>query len=228
MSNFPKKLKVPSITFSDKTPTPTRLLKAVDAIGLFRESVDASSAKSTSSNNPFDETFRKALDNNVDLASEQDNNHDDVLNTPQIINDTPNPSAFPKKLKPIAPIGSQGLQLRLPENSKEVAKKGSNGQIVSKKRKCAIDKDDLKARNRAAAIRSRQKKKQMTESLHKQIDVLSKRNQSLVKENELLKAELAQLKQQLHCNKAPVIIKVASDNLWNTQCWYIQIIILFF
>ena len=59
------KLRVPSLNFSDKTPTPTKLLRILDEHGIFREDdqdhILPQSAKSTSSNNPFDEHFRKAL-----------------------------------------------------------------------------------------------------------------------------------------------------------------------
>ena len=69
-------------------------------------------------------------------------------------------------------------------------------------------KDDLKARNRAAASRSRNKKKKLTEGFQKQIQILSERNRQLLQENLLLKKEIVQLKNQIDADKTtrPVII----------------------
>ena len=89
------KLRVPSLNFSDKTPTPTKLLRILDEHGIFRDDQDhltdhlPQSAKSTSSNNPFDEHFRKALTSSSTEKSSKDEGHhptnDDMLNTPQIM-----------------------------------------------------------------------------------------------------------------------------------------------
>ena len=58
MSDQPR-LKVPTLSFIDKTPTPTRLLKAVDEIGL---QLDSAKSTASSSNNPFDEHKSCACD----------------------------------------------------------------------------------------------------------------------------------------------------------------------
>ena len=94
------KLRVPSLNFSDKTPTPTKLLRILDEHGIFRDDQDhdqiPQSAKSTSSNNPFDEHFRKALTSNTTERPSSSNvdegqhhpdptTNDDMLNTPQIM-----------------------------------------------------------------------------------------------------------------------------------------------
>merc|ERR1712223_1767646 len=70
------------------------------------------------------------------------------------------------------------------------------------------DKDDLKARNRSAASRSRHKKKKITEGFQRQIQILTEKNKQLVQENIMLKKEVVQLKSQIDNNKSapPVII----------------------
>ena len=52
------------------------------------------------------------------------------------------------------------------------------------------DKVDLKARNRAAACRSRNNKKKVTEGFKKQIQILIERNKQSVQENLVLKKKL--------------------------------------
>ena len=107
------RLKVPSLSFIDKTPTPrvTPLLRAVDAIGLFREDEKLSAVSTSSSNNPFDETFRKALKENSS-SNQVDHAVDDVLNTPQIISFPPSapPSANVLCYSNKTSIGSVQLQ----------------------------------------------------------------------------------------------------------------------
>ena len=85
MSDQPR-LKVPTLSFIDKTPTPTRLLKAVDEIGL---QLDSAKSTASSSNNPFDEHFRKALSSSkkVDETSESEKTKDEMLNPPLILQD---------------------------------------------------------------------------------------------------------------------------------------------
>jgi len=262
MSRQPK-LKVPSLSFIDKTPTPTRLLKAVDEIGLFREDEKISSAKSTSSNNPFDEHFRKAL-NKKDVPEKKDPN-DDVLNTPQIFHDIqsappsaavilPAPPAkkkipIPKKLRPIysaatasstktgdvlKPSNSSSIEkaqllLKIPSGGTiqlsqiPFIKQESDPLALSDPISVVLDKrvnetssiklrttkersDDLRTRNRAAAFRARKRKREMSENLKQQVLLLSEKNKALEKENESLKNEVLNLRNQLSINKAPVII----------------------
>jgi len=121
MSDQPR-LKVPILSFVDKTPTPTRLLKAVDEIGL---QLDSAKSTASSSNNPFDEHFRKALSSSkkVDDLSESEEKKepvDDMLNTPLILQDIqsapPSATVIPlpasamtssrttRKFKPIVPL----------------------------------------------------------------------------------------------------------------------------
>ena len=137
------KLKVPSVNFIDKTPTPTRLLKAVDEIGLFGEDEKISSAKSTSSNNPFDEHFRKALYKSEKTESKE--TIDDVLNTPQIIHDVqsappsahvilPAPSSAPTKKKPLVTKKLQPIapHIRNPGKLLPRETKGESAQLLLK------------------------------------------------------------------------------------------------
>jgi len=266
MSDQPR-LKVPTLSFADKTPTPTRLLKAVDEIGL---QLDSAKSTASSSNNPFDEHFRKALTSNKKVSNEASSTteqtreaNDEMLNTPLILPDfqsappTANVITLPdleatsaskrtKKFKPIVPMtsgaisSSQGsttsssaqLLLKMPSgstvqlsqipfiqerppiaSSKPIAAKSLGGDkknLVKSKRLSDSDKDDLKARNRAAASRSRNKKKKITEGFQRQIQILSDKNKQLVQENTLLKKEIVQLKGQIDSNKTapPVIITV--------------------
>ena len=91
--------------------------------------------------------------------------------------------------------------------SKERQKKEGKTTTISES-----DKVDLKARNRAAACRSRNKKKKVTEGFQRQIQILIERNKQLVQENLVLKKEVVQLKNQISVNKTtasrPVIIKL--------------------
>lgn len=263
MSDQPR-LKVPILSFVDKTPTPTRLLKAVDEIGL---QLDSAKSTASSSNNPFDEHFRKALSSSkkVDDLSESEEKKepvDDMLNTPLILQDIqsapPSATVIPlpdrasavtssrttRKFKPIVPMtqslvnstmGSSAAQLllKMPSGStiqlsqipfiKERTMTPTKDMVastpISKKRQkqegttkaiSESDKVDLKARNRAAASRSRNKKKKVTEGFQRQIQILVERNKQLVQENLVLKKEVVQLKNQISVNKTtaarPVII----------------------
>lgn len=264
MSDQPR-LKVPILSFVDKTPTPTRLLKAVDEIGL---QLDSAKSTASSSNNPFDEHFRKALSSSkkVDDLSESEEKKetvDDMLNTPLILQDIqsapPSATVIPlpdrasavtlsrttRKFKPIVPMtqslansstssSTAQLLLKMPSGStiqlsqipfiKErtmtptivtdrVASTSSRKMQKQEGKTKAIsesDKVDLKARNRAAASRSRNKKKKVTEGFQRQIQILIERNKQLVQENLVLKKEVVQLKNQISVNKTtaarPVII----------------------
>jgi len=256
MSDQPR-LKVPILSFVDKTPTPTRLLKAVDEIGL---QLDSAKSTASSSNNPFDEHFRKALSSSkkVDDLSESEEKKepvDDMLNTPLILQDIqsapPSATVIPlpdrasavtsskttRKFKPIVPMTQSSsaaqLLLKMPSGStiqlsqipfiKERTMTTTKDMVAStpirKKRQkqegitktfSESDKVDLKARNRAAASRSRNKKKKVTEGFQRQIQILVERNKQLVQENLVLKKEVVQLKNQISVNKTtaarPVII----------------------
>ena len=77
-------LKTPKCPFEINWP-----LKAVDEIGL---QLDSAKSTASSSNNPFDEHFRKALSSSkkVDDLSESEEKKepvDDMLNTPLILQD---------------------------------------------------------------------------------------------------------------------------------------------
>jgi len=262
MSDQPR-LKVPTLSFVDKTPTPTRLLKAVDEIGL---QLDSAKSTASSSNNPFDEHFRKALTSNKKVSNEASATteqtkepNDEMLNTPLILPDfqsappTANVITVPdlattvaskrtSKFKPIVPSTSGGISsstssssaqllLKMPSGSTiqlsqipfiqerpaissailDSSTKSLGGDPKSKVKSKILsksDKDDLKARNRAAAIRSRHKKKKITEGFQRQIQILTEKNKQLVQENIMLKKEVVQLKSQIDNNKSapPVII----------------------
>ena len=78
-------MKTPKSPFEINWP-----LKAVDEIGL---QLDSAKSTASSSNNPFDEHFRKALSSNkkVDDLSESEEKKetvDDMLNTPLILQGT--------------------------------------------------------------------------------------------------------------------------------------------
>jgi len=259
MSDQPR-LKVPTLSFVDKTPTPTRLLKAVDEIGL---QLDSAKSTASSSNNPFDEHFRKALTCNKKVSADASTTaeqtkeaNDEMLNTPLILPEFQ--SAPPtanviadvaatvtrtksRKFKPIVPINSCGGGSSSTSSSAQLLLKMPSGSTIhlsqipfiqerpaitttdleatkslggDKKRKgksqmlSETDKDDLKARNRAAASRSRHKKKKMTEGFQRQIQIMAEKNKQLVQENSILKKEIVHLKNQIDDNKTapPVII----------------------
>ena len=250
MSDQPR-LSVPTLRFVDKTPTPTRLLKAVDEIGL---QLDSAKSTASSTNNPFDEHFRKALTSSkaiddVSSSVKTDVNQDDMLNTPLILPDIqsapPTANVIPlastattttattksTKFKPIVPMtkpvmcstssATAQLLLKMPSGTtlqlsqipfiKESVKETGRGKKTGDKKKTLSESDtnDLKARNRAAASRARQKKKKLTEGFQKQIQILTEKNKQLMQENSLLKKEVVQLKNQIDINKTtatPVII----------------------
>lgn len=92
------RLTVPKVlVLTDKTPTPTKLLQAVDEIGLFQDEDDDDLDRKKkvfelkdrlSGQNPFDEHFRKATLKQKDGIFAEANSSkkdDEVLNTPQII-----------------------------------------------------------------------------------------------------------------------------------------------
>lgn len=244
------RLKVPTFSFLDKTPTPTRLLRAVDEIGLFREDEPASAKSTSSSNNPFDEHFRKALQ---DGPGSNKAAEDNMLHTPQIlafpsISDlhsappsasvvfpSPVPIPVPKKtkLKPIAPVSERlvkpvlgqdseaQLLLRMPTGRMVQLTKlpfciegqeadPSSVSVVQRKksRKGAPHDDDIRERNRAAASRSRVRKRQQSEQMKEQIASLVKKNRELMQENATLKNELSEMKAKL---SSPSVMILQSD-----------------
>ena len=198
------RLKVPLLSFPDKTPTPTRLLKAVDAIGLFREAEKSSAVSTASSNNPFDETFRKALKDNTSQKNKDQS--DDVLNTPQILSF---PSFHEQYSAPpsasVIPCGSKQVIAIAPKGAKRtiiVSKSEQNRpklQVPVIKVKSIPEPSDfgLKERNKAAAKRSRLKKKIATSNMQKTIEQLTRANKDLVSENDLLKKEVLALRTEL-------------------------------
>jgi len=200
------RLKVPTLSFTS-TPTPTKLLKAVDAIGLFQDE-KLSAVSTSSSNNPFDETFRKALKESCPSNQNADPSIDDVLNTPQIINFTPSapPSASVVSCSSKPSIDFRKLVI-LPKSDQST----SNKVVKADHQVCARPKgrkrrgkgaaqptqSDIKERNKAAAKRSRLKKKIAASTMQKTIEQLTRANKELVQENGQLKKELSALKAEL-------------------------------
>ena len=266
------KLKVPTHSFNvSNTPTPTNLLRTLSPLGLFRDLSDETpqSAKSSSSNNPFDEHFRKALTSSNEKCSNERSN-DDMLNTPQIltfpslqdIQSAPssarviqvpatNTETLISSTRPIAPKfvqsacsveGQQNdsaqLLIKMPTGktiklsqipfySHEFASAKPNnldpiavieeapaiGNRNKKPKKHLTGADDnLKARNRAAASRSRLKRKMKTENMKKQCENLLKENSSLKAENELLKNEVIELKEKLKQNASKTCVIIDSKS----------------
>lgn len=199
------RLKVPTLSFTS-TPTPTRLLKAVDAIGLFQDE-KLSAVSTSSSNNPFDETFRKALKESCSSNQDADPSIDDVLNTPQIINFTPSapPSASVVSCNSKTSIDFRKLVI-LPKSDLS-----TNKVVKADHQVCARPKgrkrrgrgaaqptqSDIKERNKAAAKRSRLKKKIAASTMQKTIEQLTRANKELVQENGQLKKELSALRAEL-------------------------------
>ena len=241
------RLKVPLLSFTDKTPTPTRLLKAVDAIGLFGEDEKSSAVSTASSNNPFDETFRKALKTNTSTSKNEEQS-DDVLNTPQILSfpsfheqysAPPSASVIPcgsKQAIAIAPkdtkrpiIVSKSEQNRLSTLQVPVIKISATSQGQSSQRntkesnkgskRCSKSDFDLKERNKAAAKRSRMKKKIATSNMEKTIEKLKCANNQLVIENNLLKTEVLALRAELDekRNLSSILIVPSSNQILSVK-----------
>merc|ERR1712223_1476234 len=267
------KLRVPSLNFSDKTPTPTKLLRILDEHGIFRDDQDhdqiPQSAKSTSSNNPFDEHFRKALTSNTTERPSSSNvdegqhhpdptTNDDMLNTPQIMTlqdiqpapssakviqisssiSTPSslstsplkipgggsnkssaaqlliriPSGKTIKLSKI-PFYSQGFEAPTPASDDHLAiVEKVKTKSYPQKSKIVPENNasnfDLKERNRAAASRSRLKRKNKNEAMTLKIEEIMKQNRNLQSENQILKKEVVKLKEKLKQFQA-----TSADNL---------------
>lgn len=255
------KLRVPILSFADKTPTPTKLLKAVDELGIFRDDIDPQSARSTSSNNPFDETFRKALTSNTDKANDKsssgNSNSDELLNTPQImtfpslqdIQSAPSsarilpPLTNPTVITPLRTIapkvaqGNQKLDKSTNESSAQLLIKMPGGNtiklsqipfyahdvehkvdahretlaIIEEKKTSVLHNSPeegkskitsaaditLKERNKAAAARSRLKRKRLNEFNQHKMEELISANYHLRTENEQLKNEVLQLREKV-------------------------------
>ena len=197
------RLKVPLLSFTDKTPTPTRLLKAVDAIGLFSPHEKSSAVSTASSNNPFDETFRKALKESGSKKSVDQG--DDVLNTPQILSF---PSFHEQYSAPpsasVIPCGSKQVIAIAPKGTKRTIIVSAQNQpklqvpVIKVNAKTESSSFDLKERNKAAAKRSRLKKKTQTSNMQKTIEQLKRVNRDLVNENDLLKKEVLALRAELN------------------------------
>jgi len=214
------RLKVPSLSFTDKTSTPrvTPLLKAVDAIGLFREDEKLSAVSTSSSNNPFDETFRKALKENASSNPDVDHAIDDVLNTPQIINFSPSAPPSANVLCNKTSRDQQRKLVILPKSEVETNQQQVSNSSVKRDdlEKCARARRrrrqdalpqsksatsiDIKERNKAAAKRSRLKKKLAATNMQKTIQQLIRANKALAQENANLKKEVSALKAELDQN----------------------------
>ncbi|XP_040573569.1 uncharacterized protein Atf-2 [Lepeophtheirus salmonis] len=203
--------KRPSVTIPSTTPklldtpTPTKLLEAVDEAGVFQDL----------SESPFDRDFRKAT-----------KNEEEVLNTPQILPPTPiekTSRVTPVKtgLKPIAPKDSNAqLILKLPTGPsfflsnlpfalQDPLKPESNPHLPTKLSRA----EDVRERNRFAAIRSRERKRKKIEYELDKSKKLQQFNTSLVQENESLKRKLQELETAL-TNK---ICKFCSSRLKDTH-----------
>lgn len=208
------RLTVPIILTSDKTPTPTRLLRAVDEIGLFQHDEETTaemveSAKSNVSNNPFDVHFRKATLLQTNNAVLPDNN-EEFLNTPQILlgdlSAPPSASIFPSQkvsdnkitYRTIAPNNVVCFSHDAAPNAAAHLLAGET-KLKSKRKKTLFDPEEeqrweLLERNRAAAKRSRAKRKEQGVRMKTEQNRLANLNKSLTCENERLRDEVARLK----------------------------------
>ena len=185
------KLLVPAPTSGlfDKTPTPTRLFQD---LGLFPELAGTSispkiSADSTTSN-PFDEHFKAAL---KQQRLTPQTSLDDSLNTPQIfpLLDFPSPQKIvPNRVSRPVPIAPATKGQTKAEPLKE-----------NKRKRPSLPADDeekrqqLLERNRAAAQRSRNKRKKVMNEVRNEHEKLRMENKALMIENAALKEEIKRL-----------------------------------
>lgn len=101
---------------------------------------------------------------------------------------------------------------KLAENTRPDLKSIKTVKKSSKSRRSHVDvdtskKQDMLARNRAAALRCRERKKVFIDSLEQQLDVVNREKQVLVKENSDLKREVLHLKTLLLAHKDCPITK---------------------
>ena len=84
-------------------------------------------------------------------------------------------------------------QLVLVEKAKPKSANSQKNKVPTKN----SQNSDLKERNKAAALRSRMKRKNKTEAMTHKMEEIMKQNKSLQSENQLLKKEVVRLKEKL-------------------------------
>jgi len=176
--------------FADETPTPTRFFRISEEVGFFQDIQNV---------NPFDEQFSKAATS----GSEQENfqfslstlcsSNNDSLNTPQVLGfPTPTPTPLtlvthnPKNLeipKKKSKLASEEVQERHIEsrttigNDEELAKSlpaPTSPSSVTQNSPPTDKRTEQLERNRAAAVRSRERRKQWVSDLEtKNMELMS-------------------------------------------------------
>ena len=112
------------------------------------------------------------------------------------------------------PFYSQGFEGPIPDDNLAIVEKkvkppksdvtSQNNKVLVPEINNAHNSDDLrlKERNRAAALRSRLKRKNKTEEMTLQMEEMLKQNKSLQSENQILKKEVVRLKEKLKQSQA--------------------------
>lgn len=204
------KLLKPFFINADQTPTPTRFIRNCEEVGLFQDLQNV---------NPFDEVFKKAVENPRAISLQVPvSTSDDTLHTPQIYPSVEENSSVPKNNIDQRDDEENPLIIVLdPEKDSDEEKpsasslaeipkecKGSITPVPLTKLldcgKCDIRKTELvrqREANKAAQSRCRKRKQKQFEDMKVENKILKKENFKLTSANLLLQQTIKKLQEKL-------------------------------
>lgn len=182
---------------NDETPTPTRLIRNCEEVGLFQDLQNV---------NPFDEVFKKAIENPSINLQVPTNSSDDTLHTPQIypnLEESSSATNNSNKTKSNSVKNIQGSITPIPISRLKEPDKCNNKRDLEH---IAFKREA----NKAAQFRSRKKKKKEFEEMRIEVLQLRKENKQLIQINQNLQEIINSLKSK---HKDKPNIEVTDKNL---------------
>ncbi|XP_011496583.1 PREDICTED: cyclic AMP-dependent transcription factor ATF-2 [Ceratosolen solmsi marchali] len=219
---------------ADQTPTPTRFMRNSDEVELFQD---------LPSDNPFEETFRRAVvaGKNEIITVLESNDNDDALHTSNVFSHT---EEFPtnisavssenpvlkSEIKTIIESSSvvksvsidESLQSVLTENGTSIENSSiqniENEYLLidrsKQKSKCNIAKKQaILERNRASSMRARAKRKVWIEQLQQSLRIANESNVTLQTQVKIMQAQITKLKTLLLAHKDCPVTKAMEGGI---------------
>ncbi|CAH1126593.1 unnamed protein product [Ceutorhynchus assimilis] len=200
---------------TDQTPTPTRFIRNCEEVGLFQDLQNV---------NPFDEVFKKAVQNPTAVTPQTPIiTSDDTLHTPQIYPHLDDGESNPNNDFPMRDEGDNPLVIVLdPEKDKitvakemvkaAIIKKSNAGAIIPVPIKNLIDlnkniknidaKEWQKEANRVSQTRCRKRKQKEYEDMKVENKLLKQQNIELCNLNSNLQQTIKKLQEKLKESKS--------------------------
>lgn len=198
-----------SETDADQTPTPTRFIRNCEEVGLFQDLQNV---------NPFDEVFKKAVENPTAISLQVPvSTSDDTLHTPQIYPSVEENSSLPKNnidqrdddenplIIVLDPEKDSDEEKPSASSLAEIPKKSNGITPVPLTKLLDSDKCDIKdtelvrqrEANKAAQSRCRKRKQKQFEDMKAENKILKKENFKLTSANLLLQQTIKKLQEKL-------------------------------